>query len=143
MNALLALQVVASGMMCGLIWFVQVVHYPLFDGVGEEGFTRYAGRHRVRTTVVVAPLMFLELGCAIALLPLFGAPTDPALAYAGFALVALVWGVTFFVSVPLHTKLDRAFDVRTHRALVLTNWVRTALWSGRLAVAMAMLTNAA
>lgn len=87
--------------------------------------------------------MFLELGCAVALLPLFGAPTGPALAYAGLALVALVWGVTFFVSVPLHAKLDRGFDAGAHRALVAKNWIRTVVWSGRLTIALWMLTAAA
>jgi hypothetical protein len=32
----LAAQAVASGAMCGLIWFVQVVHYPLFARVAGE-----------------------------------------------------------------------------------------------------------
>jgi hypothetical protein len=141
-TGLLIAQIVASGMLCGLIWFVQVVHYPLFGAVGDESFTRYAGRHRARTTVVVAPLMFLELGCALALLPFFGAATDPVLAYTGLALVALVWGVTFFVSVPLHMKLDQDFDTSAHRALVATNWIRTTLWSARLGVALAMLVGA-
>ena len=34
---ILLLQAVASGAMCGIIWFVQLVHYPLFSwGVRDE-----------------------------------------------------------------------------------------------------------
>ncbi|GAB4550994.1 MAG: hypothetical protein Tsb0013_12940 [Phycisphaerales bacterium] len=132
---LLIAQVVASGMMCGLIWFVQVVHYPLFGAVPAEGFNAYAARHRARTTVVVAPLMFAELGCAIALVLAIGS----TLAWIGLALAAGTWGVTFFVSVPLHMRLDRGLDGAVHRALVATNWIRTALWSARLWLSIAML----
>ena len=42
--------------MVGLIWFVQVVHYPLFARV-EQGFIAYEQIHQQRTTWVVAPLM--------------------------------------------------------------------------------------
>jgi len=48
-------------LMTGVIWFVQVVHYPLFAGVGEERFVAYQATHSRSTTVVVAPLMTIEL----------------------------------------------------------------------------------
>ena len=130
-------QLVASGMMCGLIWFVQIVHYPLFGAVPEEGFVAYAEKHRVRTTVVAMPLMFTELACAGWLAFTGGS----AVAWVGLAMVGAVWGVTFFVSVPLHVRLDRRFDARAHRALVVTNWARTVLWSARLWVSIAMLVD--
>ncbi|MEM1422672.1 MAG: hypothetical protein AAGH64_01590 [Planctomycetota bacterium] len=135
--AVLVAQVVASGMMCGLIWFVQIVHYPLFGAVPDDGFVAYAERHRVRTTAVVMPLMFTELGCAAWLAFTGGS----ALAWAGLGLVGAVWAVTFFVSVPLHVALDRGFEARAHRLLVVTNWARTALWSARLWVSIAMLVG--
>ena len=41
--------------MVGLIWFVQVVHSPLFSRVGADGFVPYAAAHGVLTTWVVGP----------------------------------------------------------------------------------------
>ena len=58
----LLLQLLTTLAMFGLIWFVQIVHYPLFVRVGEPGFRDYAGLHATRTTYVVAPLMLVELG---------------------------------------------------------------------------------
>ena len=43
---LLVVHLAATAAMCGLIWFVQVVHYPLFAGVGDDGFTAYEQRHQ-------------------------------------------------------------------------------------------------
>ena len=52
--------------MTGVIWFVQVVHYPLFASVGAEGFSRYEALHATRTGWVVAPLMLCELVASVA-----------------------------------------------------------------------------
>lgn len=139
----LGAQAFASCAMAGLIWFVQIVHYPLFSSVGEHGFARYAERHRARTTVVVAPLMLAELACAALVVLLPGAPVAGSLAWAGGALVLIVWGLTFFVAVPLHARLDRGYDAPAHRLLVATNWLRTLAWSGRAVLALTMLSGAA
>jgi hypothetical protein len=47
----------------------------------------------------------------------------------GFAVVALIWLVTFFVQVPLHNQLSDGYDESTVHKLINTNWIRTALWS--------------
>jgi len=42
-TALLSIHLFATAGMVGLIWFVQVVHYPLFSRVGAVGFAEAAG----------------------------------------------------------------------------------------------------
>lgn len=45
--------------------------------------------------------------------------------------VAAVWLVTFLISVPIHTKLqEHGHSEALVEKLVLTNWVRTGLWTG-------------
>jgi hypothetical protein len=60
----LLLQAFASFAMTGLIWFVQVVHYPLFRAVGSSGYAAYQERHMRLTKVVVVPRMLLEAATA-------------------------------------------------------------------------------
>jgi hypothetical protein len=129
----------ATWFMVGLIWFVQVVHYPLFAGVGEAGWSAYSQRHQKLTTLVVGPVMLVELVCAVVLLVLMpGVPT-----IAGTILLALVWASTFFVQVPLHARLERGGDPAARaglvRTLVATNWARTFFWTARGGLALAML----
>ena len=38
----------------GLIWTIQVVHYPLFARVGEAEWRAYEREHQRRITLVVA-----------------------------------------------------------------------------------------
>jgi hypothetical protein len=127
----LLLNIAATGMMIGVIWFVQIVHYPLFGHVGRDGFAAYEAEHSRRTSIVVMPPMLVELatGAWLALRPPAGMPGW--VFAAGFALIVIVWLSTFLLQVPRHTLPGRGFDDRAHRALVATNWIRTAAWTGR------------
>lgn len=123
--------------MTGLIWLVQVVHYPLFAEVGPEAFHRYHEGHTRLITFVVLPLMGIELITAgwLALRPPLGlAPWT----WLGLGLVALAWASTMFVQVPLHSTLSQGFDPAAHHALVRTNWVRTVAWTIRAVLWLAL-----
>ena len=138
-DAILFFHALSSLVMTGLIWFVQIVHYPLFADVTEEGFAAYERKHQQRTTWVVAPVMFVELVTAGALACGFVPGVPAAWSWVGLGLVLLLWGVTFLVSVPLHAKLGHGKHAETIRRLVLTNWIRTVLWSLRGVLAILML----
>ena len=129
----------ATGCMTGLIWFVQVVHYPLLARVGAASFVEYEQAHMRRTTWVVTPFMVLEALTAIVLPFVILTQPGRALAWVGLALLAVVWMSTALLQVPCHRRLARGFDQGTLRRLVATNWIRTVCWSLRLAVALALL----
>ncbi|MFK7740541.1 MAG: hypothetical protein AB8H80_09460 [Planctomycetota bacterium] len=137
-DQLCLLHLLATGYMTGLIWFVQVVHYPLFARVGEAGYRRYQDQHMARTTPVVLPPMMAELvlsGWLVAVAP----PDAGMLAWTGAVLLAIVWASTFFVQVPRHAKLQSGFEEAAWRQLVQSNWLRTAAWSARAAIAVLLL----
>ncbi len=134
----------STSAMTGLIWFVQVVHYPLMSRVGIDEFIIYERDHMQRTTWIVAPLMLFELitAIAIALQPMMSAESawvSPVIAWTGLALVGVIWASTLFQQVPCHRRLSEGFDVMSWRRLVRTNWVRTAAWSARSCLALQML----
>ena len=138
LTATLVIHAAATLAMGGVIWFVQVVHYPMMALVPADAFGRYERVHQQRTTRVVGPLMLAEATSA-ALLVWLCPPESRWLAWLGIALLAAVWASTFGVQVPLHARLERGFDTRTHRRLVATNWVRTALWTARGGLALWLL----
>ena len=130
----------ATWFMVGLIWFVQIVHYPLMSKVPASGFSEYSAGHQRRTTWIVAPAMLAEAGCTIAL-AFFpqGRGADSPVRWVGLGLLVLVWASTFAVQVPLHTRLSTGFDENVWRRLVYTNWVRTVAWTARGIIALFML----
>ena len=138
---LLLAHATATLLMTGVIWFVQVVHYPLFALVGPAAFARYEQLHAARTTWVVAPLMLAELATAVLLLT---RPDDRLPAWmpvTGLVLLAVIWGSTFLLQVPRHDVLAAGFDAGAHQALVASNWIRTTARTLRAGLALWMLTR--
>ena len=131
LNTLLLVQLAATLYMIGLIWFVQIVHYPLFGQVGKANFSAYEIAHANLTTFVVAPPMLLE--AVTACLWLFYRPPGIRFAEAliGVCLLAVIWCSTWFLQVPQHNVLAAGFDASAQQFLVTSNWLRTIAWSAR------------
>jgi len=120
--------------MTGLIWFVQVVHYPLFAWVGAAEFPAYSREHQHWTTFVVGPPMLLEALTAALLVAARPSGVPAWAAWAGLALVGVIWLSTAALQVPAHGRLISGFDAGIAAALVSTNWIRTAAWTARAAL---------
>ncbi len=128
------INLIATAFMTGLIWFVQIVHYPLFSFIPKEQIQRYEEKHVKWTTFVVLPVMFLELGTSIAMLwwrPLW---LSIPVVWVLVLLLILIWMSTFLLQVPCHEKLLKDPSSFTITRLVRTNWIRTVLWSARLLI---------
>lgn len=115
--------------MLGLIWFVQVVHYPLFDSVGNREFPSYEQRHTALTTWVVAPPMLIEGATAVLLIWLRPTSIAQWSVWTGLGLLGVCWLSTAFIQIPCHEVLSKVFEPVVHQRLVSTNWLRTAAWS--------------
>ncbi|MBL9092351.1 MAG: hypothetical protein JNL96_14085 [Planctomycetaceae bacterium] len=131
---LFLVHLVATAYMVGVIWFVQIVHYPLMLEVGDAAFCRYSRLHQSRTSYVVGPPMLIEALSGLALIawsPILR--TSPAF-YVSLALLTLVWLSTAFWQVPLHKSFLQSCDRNAVERLVRTNWIRTIAWTGRAAL---------
>jgi hypothetical protein len=132
-------QVIGSVGMFGVIWVMQVVHYPLMRFASGEQFARFETEHQTRISWVVGPLMLIEGVCVLAFLFAPPAGLPGWLPWAGAGVEAIAIGTTVFVSAPLHGRLNAQFDQAILDRLVATNWIRTIAWTGRAAVSIAML----
>lgn len=127
----LLLQLAATLYMTGVIWLVQVVHYPLFANVAPTAFEVYEQRHRELIFWVVGPPMLIEGVTAFGLLLLQPTRVPLALLWSGVILIGIIWLSTAFVQIPCHEMLQSGFDTHIHERLVVTNWLRTLAWSIR------------
>ena len=136
---LILLQLVIAAMMTGVIWFVQLVSYPQFLQVAPDRFVAFHAHYTKAIAPVVAPLMIAELGLALF------APwhfRKSALRWAvlfASALVVVLWLLTFAVQIPLHERLAVGWSRPLIGELIASNWLRTALWSLRLAILLGIL----
>ena len=112
----------------GLIWTIQVVHYPLFPKVGRADFADYHAGHMLLVTLLVGPLVVAEAASAAWLL--WDGMRAPAFLWS-LPFMVVCWLSTFLFQVPLHARLSQGFDEATYRKLLKTNWLRTCAWSLR------------
>lgn len=127
--------------MTGLIWFVQVVHYPLKAYVGAESFTDYQAQHLQRTSWVVMPPMIVEAMTAVWLVADPPLTVDASLPWLGLALLGVIWLSTGVFQIPAHQRLEERFDPDVVKTLVRTNWIRTVAWTARAGVVTSMMVQ--
>lgn len=117
-------------MMTGIIWIIQLVHYPSFYYIDDKKTQEFHHFHQKAITWIVLPLMVGELVLAVLFVW-----NHPRSLFWWFQLLSIVmiWLVTFFISVPLHEKLigEESQQPGVIHRLVSTNWARTVLWSLR------------
>ena len=128
---LFIIQILTTFMMTGIIWFVQIVHYPFFAYTIRDDFPQIGNIHATLTGYVVVPIMVLEMATSF-YLAAFSTYTQFQVPFGiGAGLVLLIWGSTFFIQVPILKRMLGSFSEEEHRKLVGTNWIRTLLWSAR------------
>lgn len=128
-NLALLLNVVSTCVMVGVIWFVQIVHYPLLAVVPVESAIRVATQHQRTTSFVVGPPMAIEGVTTLYLL--VNAPESVWwwLPWVNAIFLAVALGCTVFLSVPRHARMAAHPDAQVGRELVRTNWPRTIAWT--------------
>ena len=125
-DLLLQVHLVATAVLAGMVWVVQLVVYPAFRTVGPTAaWSAYHRRHSTAMATVIA-LPWAVQGLTVALL-LLQRPGPLVLLTAALAAATVL--VTVAVSVPLHTRLGDGYDDALARRLISTNWLRTAAWT--------------
>ncbi len=130
-NAIFAAHLISTWLMVGIIWFVQIVHYPLMSSVGRDLFRRYSELHQRRTGWVVGGPMLTEAITAVCLLAWSPPLRGSVMFWLGNFLLALIWASTAFWQVPLHKQLLEGYDHAAIQRLARSNWLRTIAWTVR------------
>ncbi|MBA65128.1 MAG: hypothetical protein CMG55_04935 [Candidatus Marinimicrobia bacterium] len=119
-----------TSIMVGVIWVMQIVHYPIFRFVKKEEYNDFQNFHMKRISYIVVPSMIVELLSGIIVLYL---NINISFQFqASMALLIIIWMLTGFVFSNIHNNLLNGFNIKTGYSLILWNWVRTTLWSIRL-----------
>ncbi len=126
-NNLLLANFTSCLVMTGVIWLIQMVHYPSFSFVESNQFIKFEEIHCKQISFIVIPLMLIEIISSGFLVYFNSTP----LINLTFLLNILIWISTFIWSAPLHKKLGKGKDETLIKKLVKTNIPRTFLWTIR------------
>lgn len=138
-QALTAVHAAATWWLVGLIWTIQIVHYPSFDSIDKVGYIDFQERHMQAMGRLIGFPWLIEGLCVLALFVFAPDNTTRVIAALGGLLELVVILVTINKSIPAHEALQTGYVASAHHTLVNTNWWRTIAWSLRGALALVVL----
>ena len=133
-DLLLKVNFISTSIMVGVIWVIQLLHYPSFHFIGDQKYIEFQHFHMQRISIIVIPAMLTELASALLLAYFF----ESSLTIILLALVIGNWAITLIFFKNMHQKLTDGYDHSIVNRLVQINWSRTALWSLRLIILLSI-----
>lgn len=130
-------QMVSTFSMFGIIWFMQLIHYPLLNNI-RDGFAQYERADLRRSASFIGPLLILDLVLSIYLIALETTSLLIRLATFNLVLNILYWLWTFLFQLQQHQKLSIGFSKTAIHKLLVSHWVRTSIWCLKVATLMWM-----
>jgi hypothetical protein len=123
------LHLLSTAVMVGVIWIVQLTHYPTFRFIDSAKFKPLVTFHCRSINFIVLPSMLLEASTGALLL--FSGERSTLFLISLFILL-VIWASTFLIQVPLHERLKMGADYVVIEELISSNWIRTVGWSVRI-----------
>lgn len=120
----------STSIMVGIIWVIQLLHYPAFHFIKESDYVEFQHFHMQRISFIVVPVMILELFSAFMLVYYLRSN----LLILCLIILLFIWLITFVFFTKLHQSLLDGYDKKIVDKLVKINWSRTVLWSLRLII---------
>lgn len=128
-----------TAVMTGLIWTIQLVHYPFFHRLEKENFNKHMDEHRKKISFIVLPVMLIELATSVGLVLMES--SFRGVFVIGLLMLIAIWLSTALLQVPSHGKLASGYTKSVADKLVKYNWIRTILWTGRLILMLLILSQ--
>ena len=120
----------STSLMVGIIWVIQLLHYPTFHFIKESDYVEFQHFHMQRISFIVVPVMIIELLSGFMLVYYFRSN----LLILCLIILIVIWLITFVFFTKLHQSLLGGYDKIIVDKLVQINWSRTVLWSLRLII---------
>ena len=129
-NFVLLGHLIFTSIMTGVIWVIQIVHYPSFHFIEKELYTAFQKFHMNKISIIVIPIMLAELITGMMLF-LDKSAKSPFL-IVSFVILVLIWLITGVFFSKAHNELIAGYQELVINQLVAMNWIRTLLWTLRL-----------
>jgi hypothetical protein len=124
-------QFTLSAALLGILWFVQLIHYPLYGKIKED-FVKYEKEHIRRTTLFLTPIIILDLLLNTFLVIKLSSSNVGLILGFSLAFNVMTWLSTFSFQVEQHKKLSLKFSRKVVSDLIRTCWIRTLFWTAKL-----------
>ena len=129
LDDLLTTHLTSTSIMVGVIWVIQLVHYPSFKYVKESDFIIFQKYHMSNISYIVFPVMCTELVTALFI---FFSGEESLFFVLSLICLFLIWVITGVLFTKYHSILKEGKDLKMIKKMIRANWIRTLLWTLRL-----------
>jgi len=126
---LIKIHLLATAILTGAIWVIQLIHYPVFKYIDKSYFKLFMKFHVRGILIFVLPFMLIEI---VSGTYLFIIGHNSILFLFSLVILYLIWISTLLIFSNYHKKLQHDKDNDIINKLVKYNWFRTLGWTVRL-----------
>ena len=129
LDDLLIFHITSTSIMVGVIWVIQLVHYPSFKYVKDSDYIIFQKYHMSNISYIVFPVMCTELVTALFI---FFSGEESLFFVLSLICLFLIWVITGVLFSKFHSILQTGKDLKIIEKMIKANWIRTLLWTMRL-----------
>ena len=134
LDFLYKIHIVSTSLMVGVIWIMQLVHYPSFNFINVEEYKSFQEFHMKRISLIVIPVMIMELTSGVLIFWIY--QTDNIFFNISLFCLFFIWFLTAILFSKMHQKLTLGYQISIVTKLVNSNWLRTISWTLRLGLVL-------
>ena len=134
LDFLYKIHIVSTSLMVGVIWIMQLVHYPSFNFINVEEYKSFQEFHMKRISLIVIPVMIIELISGVLIFWIY--QTDNIFFNISLFCLFFIWFLTAILFSKMHQKLTLGYQISIVTKLVNLNWLRTISWTLRLGLVL-------
>jgi len=127
-NIVINIHFASTAVMVGVIWVIQLLHYPTFHYIEKNNYSQFQKFHMNRISYIVIPAMVIEMLSGIMLVII----NDDFII--SFSFLVCIWIITFVFFTNIHQRLLSKYENTAVEKLVNLNWIRTVFWTVRLVI---------
>tara|TARA_B100001250_G_scaffold398865_1_gene407628 strand:+ start:812 stop:1213 length:402 start_codon:yes stop_codon:yes gene_type:complete len=127
---ILLIHIISTSIMVGVIWTIQLVHYPSFNFINQKDYIKFQNFHMNQISLIVMPIMGIELFTGLIII--FLEIKNGLMFHFSISILFLIWLITGIIFSRLHQKLTMGYQPLIINKLIKMNWLRTFLWTFRL-----------
>ena len=124
------IHLVFTSILVGIIWVIQLVHYPSFHFIRKDIYVSFQKLHTDKIAIIVAPVMLIELITGILLI--YMETNINIVLIVSLVILLAIWILTAIYFYKAHQNLMSGYNKEIINQLIKLNWIRTVLWTFRL-----------
>jgi len=125
----LLFNLISTLLIAGILWFVQLVHYPLFNEIPAKNMVNYGYYHMQKISGIINLLFIVDFITIVFLLLLVNSDLSATLMVINISIFLFIVFLTRITFLPIHQQLSKNPNSTLIAKLINLNWIRTLVWS--------------